>query len=151
MPLKLSELTAERIGHWLKREAGKRSTSAAKAFRLLRAFIRWTADVPEYRGIVPADACTARAVREALPASRTKEGDCLQREQRAETRRTSPTCWSRTYAAGLYPDVGRVAAEDAGAYLVASNPGTRQRLDSWACCGPGRLARRMRCPRRETC
>lgn len=81
MPLKLSELTAERIGHWLKREAGKRSTSAAKAFRLLRAFIRWTADVPEYRGIVPADACTARAVREALPASRAKEGDCLQREQ----------------------------------------------------------------------
>lgn len=35
------------------------------------------------------------------------------------------------FEAGLYPDVGHVAAEDAGAYLVSSNPGTRQRLDSW--------------------
>lgn len=35
------------------------------------------------------------------------------------------------FEAGLYPDVGHVAASDAGAYLVASNPGTRERLDSW--------------------
>jgi len=35
------------------------------------------------------------------------------------------------FEAGLYPDIGHVAAEDAGAYLVSSNPGTRQRLDSW--------------------
>ncbi len=35
------------------------------------------------------------------------------------------------FAAGLYPDVGHVAAEDAGAYLVSSNPGTRQFLDTW--------------------
>lgn len=35
------------------------------------------------------------------------------------------------FEAGLYPDVGHVAAEDAGAYLVSSNPGARERLDSW--------------------
>jgi len=33
--------------------------------------------------------------------------------------------------AGLYPDLGHVAAEHAGPYLVSSNPGTRQRLNSW--------------------
>ena len=81
MPLKLSELTAERIAAWLRRECRTRSTSAAQAFRALRAFIAWTHDVPEYKGIVPLDACSARAVRDVVPASRTKEGDCLQREQ----------------------------------------------------------------------
>ncbi len=35
------------------------------------------------------------------------------------------------FEAGLYPDLGHVAADDAGAYLVATNPGTRERLDSW--------------------
>jgi hypothetical protein len=35
------------------------------------------------------------------------------------------------FEAGPYPDTGRVPAENAGAYLVSSNPGTRERLDSW--------------------
>jgi integrase len=81
MALKLSELSAERIASWLKRETRTRPTSAAQAFRALRAFIRWTADVPEYRGIVPPDAYSARTVREVVPRARAKEGDCLQREQ----------------------------------------------------------------------
>lgn len=81
MPLKLSELTAERIASWLKRETRTRPTSAAQAFRALRAFIRWTADVAEYRGVIPPDAYSARVVRDHVPSARTKEGDCLQREQ----------------------------------------------------------------------
>jgi len=83
MPLKLNELTSERIATWLKRECRTRPTSTAQAYRALRAFITWTHDVPEYKGIVPLDACTARAVRDVVPAARTKEGDCLQREQLA--------------------------------------------------------------------
>ncbi|HEX5461376.1 MAG TPA: hypothetical protein VFX20_15535 [Steroidobacteraceae bacterium] len=35
------------------------------------------------------------------------------------------------FEAGVYPDLGHVASQDAGAYLVSSNPGIRQRLDSW--------------------
>ena len=35
------------------------------------------------------------------------------------------------FEAGLLPDVGHVAAKDAGAYLVSSNSGTRERLVSW--------------------
>src|SRR5690606_11830570 len=67
MPLKLSELTAERIAAWLKRETAKRPTSTAQAYRALRAFIASTFDVPEYKGVVPADACSARVVRDVVP------------------------------------------------------------------------------------
>lgn len=81
MPLKLSDLTAEKISGWLKREGARRPTNTAQAFRLLRAFIRWAADMPEYRGIIPADAYTARAVRDQVPRTQAKEGDCLQVEQ----------------------------------------------------------------------
>jgi integrase len=81
MPLKLSELTAETVAQWLRREVARRPTNAAKAFRLLRAFARWTADVREYKGIVPLDACSARIVRDIVPSPRAKDGDCLQREQ----------------------------------------------------------------------
>ncbi len=57
------------------------SQNTAQAYRLLRAFIRWAADIPDYKGIIPDDAYNARAVRAQVPASHAKEGDCLQREQ----------------------------------------------------------------------
>jgi integrase len=81
MTLKLAELTPERIARWIESERKERPTSAASSFRLLRAFVNWTREVPEYKSIVPTDACTARAVRDVLPSPQTKEGDCLQREQ----------------------------------------------------------------------
>lgn len=81
MPLLLSELTAARIAEWLEKESADRPTSAALSYRLLRAFIRWSQDKAEYRGLIPNDAYTARAVREALPDTRAKQGDSLQREQ----------------------------------------------------------------------
>lgn len=81
MPLKLSELTAERIESWLKRESAKRPTSTAQAYRLLRAFIRWAADEKDYKGLIAADAYSASKVRKAVPQVDAKDGDCLQKEQ----------------------------------------------------------------------
>ncbi len=81
MPLKLSALTAERVTEWLAVESESRATSAALAFRLLRAFIRWAGEVPDYRGTIPTDAYSARSVKEAVPRSQAKDGDCLEREQ----------------------------------------------------------------------
>ncbi len=83
MPLKLSELTSETVEAWLKQESKKRPTSAAGAYRLLRAFCTWThgkpqKDKPDYRSIVAADACSAREVSDALPVSKPK-GDKLKR------------------------------------------------------------------------
>ncbi|MGK8204324.1 tyrosine-type recombinase/integrase [Burkholderia cenocepacia] len=81
MPLKLSALTAERVTEWLTIESESRATSAALAFRLLRAFIRWADEVPDYGGIIPSRAYSARSVKEVVPRSRAKHGDCLAREQ----------------------------------------------------------------------
>jgi integrase len=81
MPLALADLTSERIAAWLEKEAADRPTNAAQSYRLLRAFIRWAADIPSYRGIVAADAYSASKVREAIPKSQAADGDGLQREQ----------------------------------------------------------------------
>lgn len=84
MPLAISELTDSRIADWLKVESEKRPTSASLSFRLLRAFLRWAAETPTYRDILPANALGSRVVRESLPQPRAKDGDSLQREQLAQ-------------------------------------------------------------------
>lgn len=80
-PLRLGDLSSQHLASWLNEEAAKRPTSAALAFRLLRGFIHWTSDIPDYRGQIPVDACSSRLVKDALPKVRAKEGDVLQREQ----------------------------------------------------------------------
>jgi integrase len=80
-PLKLSELTSERIAAWLASHSEERSTMSALSFRLLRGFIRWAEDMPTYKGIAPTDAYKARDVRDVVPRVKAKDGDSLQREQ----------------------------------------------------------------------
>ncbi|HUW38097.1 MAG TPA: integrase family protein [Rhodocyclaceae bacterium] len=80
MPLKLAEVDTERVKAWLRDEAARRPTQAALAFRLLRAFLNWCADTPDYHGIAGADACQARIAKNTLPKKAAKT-DCLQREQ----------------------------------------------------------------------
>ena len=81
LPLRLSELNADVLAAWLDREAAERPTAASSAFRLVRGFIRWAGEHPEYRALIAADAYRSKAVSEAVPPSKAKEGDCLQREQ----------------------------------------------------------------------
>ncbi len=78
---RLSDLTGLRIADWLATEAETRPTRAALAFRLLSGFINWCDSQAEYAGLVPTGACKAQQVRDEMPSSNTKEGDCLQREQ----------------------------------------------------------------------
>ena len=80
-PARLSDLTGERVAAWLEGEASLHPAMAALSYRLLRAFIRWMADTPAYRGTVPADSYKTRDVKDALPSIKAKDGDCLQREQ----------------------------------------------------------------------
>lgn len=79
-PLPLSEITAAKVATWLDTEAAKRPTQAALGYRLLRAFLNWAADRPEYAGIAANDACTRKVSKEHLPKSKAKD-DALQREQ----------------------------------------------------------------------
>ena len=80
-PLTLPELTADKISSWLTSHSAERPTVAALAYRLLRAFLRWAADVPAYCGIMTHNAYSAQNVRDVVPKVRPKEGDVLQREQ----------------------------------------------------------------------
>ncbi len=80
MPLKLAEINSERVKAWLRDEATRRPTQAALAFRLLRAFLNWCADTPDYSSIAGADACQTRIAKDTLP-KKTAKTDCLQREQ----------------------------------------------------------------------
>lgn len=81
MGVKLAELTAARVAAWLEIESVHRPTNAAHAYRLLKAFIRWTAGNDEYAGIVGADAWASSKVTGLVPQSKAKAGGVLQREQ----------------------------------------------------------------------
>ena len=78
--LPLGQITADAVRQWLKDEAATRPTFARLAFSLLRAFLNWCSDRPEYRAYVHADACASRLTRDELPKKAAKD-DCLQREQ----------------------------------------------------------------------
>ena len=80
MPLKLAEINSKLVRSWLQDEVTHRPTQAALAFRLLRAFLNWCSDLPEFSGIASADACQARMAKDTLLKKNVKT-DCLQREQ----------------------------------------------------------------------
>jgi len=80
LQLPLVQIDADKVRIWLQDEATKRPTHARLAFGLLRAFLNWCADRPEYRNLVHADACATRIARDELPKKAAKD-DCLQREQ----------------------------------------------------------------------
>lgn len=83
MPLKLPELTSVRIAALLEDEVAERPTSAAYAYRVLKAFARWCDGQDRYTGLVPGDCYSSPKVTALLPSTKTREGDSLEREQLA--------------------------------------------------------------------
>ncbi|MBK7423572.1 MAG: integrase family protein [Propionivibrio sp.] len=80
LALPLAKIDADQVRAWLRDEALTRPTHARLAFGLLRAFLNWCADRPEYRANVHVNACASRLTRDELPKKAAKD-DCLQREQ----------------------------------------------------------------------
>ena len=81
LPLRLSDLTAPRITAWAEHEAKTRPTPARLAWRLLRAFLAWCEEQPEYAALLPAkNPAKTKKTREALGKPGAKR-DALQREQ----------------------------------------------------------------------
>jgi len=76
----LALIDAETVEKWVTREMRTRPARAALGFRLLRAFVNWCAEHPEYRGIVNAEACKSKRAREKLGKPNARN-DALQREQ----------------------------------------------------------------------
>lgn len=81
LKLPLSTITADVVREWLANESATRPTFAHNSFRKFRTFIRWCAKHPQFQHAVNADCCLTDEIKDIIPAKKTKEGDCLQREQ----------------------------------------------------------------------
>ncbi|WP_429550888.1 tyrosine-type recombinase/integrase [Paraburkholderia sp. MM5477-R1] len=82
MPLRLADLSADRVGEWLADEASQRPTRARLAFNLLRIFATWCESRGEYKGLIDAQAISTRISKDTLPKQAAKT-DSIQREQLA--------------------------------------------------------------------
>ena len=81
MALRLRDLDAPTIEAWAAEQAKTRPTSARLAWRLLKVFLNWCAEQPEYASLLPAkNAAATRKSREALGKAGVKQ-DALLREQ----------------------------------------------------------------------
>ncbi len=81
MSMRLADLDDEAIAAWLEKKAAKAPTTAAQAFRALRAFIAWCAKRDDYRAAAHASACQSDKVKKLVPAPQVKKNDSLRRAQ----------------------------------------------------------------------
>jgi integrase len=79
MTMRLNEITNEYLEDWLKREVATRPTQSSLALSLLRSFLRWCSEQPEYKKAIDHTVITTR-IKSIIPKS-TAKTDCLQREQ----------------------------------------------------------------------
>jgi len=83
MQLRLKELTPSTLSAWAEQETLTRPTATRLSWRLLRGFMSWCSEHPQYATVVPnQNPAKAKAVREVLGKSKVKQ-DALQREQLA--------------------------------------------------------------------
>ena len=80
MAVRLVDLTPAKVTAWATTEAKTRPTPARLSWRLLRAFLTWCTEQPEYAPLVAGNAAKTRKTREALGKAGAKK-DALQREQ----------------------------------------------------------------------
>ena len=77
----LSKITSAVVASWMEVECATRPTFAHNSLRKFKPFIAWCAEHPGYKHVVNADCCLSRAVKAVTPTNKTKDDDCLQREQ----------------------------------------------------------------------
>jgi integrase len=81
MELTLRQLTPATISAWAAKETLTRPTTTRLSWRLLRGFLSWCSEQPEYADLLPANnPAKAKAVREVLGKPRVKQ-DVLQKGQ----------------------------------------------------------------------
>ncbi|MFA7425903.1 MAG: site-specific integrase [Desulfosarcinaceae bacterium] len=90
---KLTDINTEVVKRWLKAEAATRPTQARYAFGILKAFLNWASEHPDFKDMVDPGACGRRIKRDVLPPKKAKD-DCLQKEMLkpwfAEVRKLDP-------------------------------------------------------------
>lgn len=81
MALTLADLTPSVLSDWAQRETLARPTATRLAWRLLRGFLNWCSEQPQYASVLPVqNPAKSKVVREVLGKSKAKQ-DALQREQ----------------------------------------------------------------------
>jgi integrase len=81
LALRLADLDTFTVERWAAREGADRPTQARLALRLLRAFLNWCSEYPDFQAAVPAiNPANSRRAREALGRPQARR-DVLQREQ----------------------------------------------------------------------
>ena len=76
--LALRDLSAQVIDAWAAREAQTRPTAARLAWRLLKAFLGWCAEQPEYAPVLPStNPAKTKKAREALGPAKAKNDSLL--------------------------------------------------------------------------
>lgn len=81
MTMRLVDLDTKAIAAWLENETKQAPTTAAQAFRALRAFLTWCSKQDDYRAAAHADACQSDDVKKKVPKPQTKKNDSLRRAQ----------------------------------------------------------------------
>lgn len=81
MSHRLADLTPAVLSAWAEQETKSRPTVTRLAWRLLRGFLSWCSEQPDYAPVLPPlNPAKAKAVREVLSKPKAKQ-DVLQREQ----------------------------------------------------------------------
>ena len=80
LDMKLSEVTADTVKAWLKKETPGKPSRMRLSFSLLRAFLNWCETQDEYRGIADPGACNGQLKKNHVPKMQHRD-DCLQKEQ----------------------------------------------------------------------
>ena len=81
MAMRLAALDADAVAAWLDKETKQAPTTAAQAFRALRAFLTWCAKHETYSAAVQAGACQSDDVKNRVPSPKIKKDDSLRRAQ----------------------------------------------------------------------
>jgi len=81
MTMRLADVNAKAVAAWLDKETKKAPTTAAQAFRALRAFLTWCAKHETYSAAVQAGVCQSDDVKKRVPTVQTKKNDSLRRAQ----------------------------------------------------------------------
>lgn len=77
---RLNDLTSDKLERWAAREAVTRPARARLALRLVKAFVKWCASMPDYRAAVNVDAASSKRIREKLGAAERRT-TVLRKEQ----------------------------------------------------------------------
>ncbi|RFC35348.1 MAG: protein of unknown function (DUF4102) [Candidatus Nitrotoga sp. SPKER] len=81
MNMRLTALDADALAAWLDKETKQAPTTAAQAFRALRAFLTWCTKHKTYSGAVNAGACQSEDVKNKVPSPKIKKDDSLRKAQ----------------------------------------------------------------------